>query len=178
MLTSLINLVDGFIDGTPLLLLLSLRYIWPSTLDVIFMDSAKARDPALATILEARPYTYHYWREFRHYLRRSLQRLRWLIPYKLAALIPFVGPFIIMALGSRQLARELLEPFFCRMDMDGRMRREWFRHRNAATFGFGVIAYILMQHNWSNLIVYIIAQAAIIELVSADKTLSRETKQN
>jgi hypothetical protein len=83
-----------------------------------------------------------------------------------------------LVLGSRQLARELLEPFFCRMNMDGRMRREWFRHRNAATFGFGVIAYILMQHNWTNLIVYIIAQAAIIELISTNETLSRKPKQN
>jgi len=212
--TMIIGAVDELIDGTPLLLVLSLRYVWPSTLDAIFMESAQARDPALATVLAARPYTYRYWQEFVHYLKRSMRRLRWLVAYKLAGLLPYIGPPLIMgisfyvtrqafgrrlaavyavltlmpggriyatklmelALGSRQLARELLEPYFCRMDMNSRMRRDWFRHRNAATFGFGMLAYILMQQSWTNLLVYIVAQAAIIELVSAHETLSRKPK--
>jgi len=211
--TTIIGAVDELIGGTPLLLVLSLRYVWPSTLDAIFMESAQARDPALAAVLAARPYVYRYWQEFVHYLKRSMRRLRWLVAYKLAGLLPYIGPLLIMgisfymtrqsfgrrlaavyavltlmpggriyaaklmelALGSRQLARELLEPYFCRMDMNSRMRREWFRHRNAATFGFGLLAYILMQQS-TNLLVYIVAQAAIIELVSARETLSRKPK--
>ncbi|KAI9594279.1 hypothetical protein BDF19DRAFT_445429 [Syncephalis fuscata] len=176
--TSLIDVVNEFIDGTPLLIVLSLRYVWPNILDTIFMDTA--------TILADRPYIYRYWQEFRHYLQRSVRRLRWLIAYRLATLLPYVGPIIVMGIsfymtrqsfgrrlaytGSRQLARELLEPYFCRMDMDGRMRREWFKRRNAATFGFG--------QTWTNLLVYIVAQAAIIELVSTQETLSRKPKNS
>jgi hypothetical protein len=213
-LTSLIGIVDGFIAGTPFLILLSLRYVWPAKLDQVFMDSVETRDRALSVVLAARPYTYRYWQEFRHYLTRSMGRLRWLVAMRLIMLIPWVGSLLLMGfsfymarrsfgrrlafvyaaltllpggrfyatklmeltLGSRQLVRELLEPFFCRMDMDARMRREWFRHRNAATFGFGVLAYILMQQSWTNLLVYIMAQAAIVELISTRQVLSYKPK--
>ncbi|RKP10835.1 hypothetical protein THASP1DRAFT_21499 [Thamnocephalis sphaerospora] len=214
-ITTIITTVQKWTHGAPLLLLLGLRYAFPTVLDRVFMSAVTVRDPALGTILAGRPYIYRYWEEFRHYLKRSWRRLRWLLAVRLAQLIPFVGPLVTfgvafymtrrgfgrklailnavlvllipngrayatmileLALGSRQLVRELLEPFFCRMDMDARMRREWFRHRNAASFGFGVLVYLIMLAPWTNLLVFLIAQSAVVELVATKAVLSKKDR--
>jgi hypothetical protein len=204
--------VQDWIEQVPLVMVLSLRYVFWKIPDSIFMSSLQRRNPPLYANLNRLPYQYHYLDEFKHSLKRTWKRLRWLLGLRIAQAIPYVGEVATFAatfmmtrysfgrklailnaiiilfvpngqalavllmntvLGSRQFVRELMDPFFCRIDMNAHMRREWFRQHNAATFGFGVLAYLAIQLPWTNLLVFLIAQSAIVELISTPKLESK-----
>ncbi|KAL0079839.1 hypothetical protein J3Q64DRAFT_1761472 [Phycomyces blakesleeanus] len=63
-------------------------------------------------------------------------------------------------IGMRSLTRELLEPYFARMNMSHSEKRKWFSGRKDILFGFSAIAYIIIRIPYVGFIGYGIAQAA------------------
>ncbi|CAO3627188.1 unnamed protein product [Mucor hiemalis] len=63
-------------------------------------------------------------------------------------------------IGMRSLMRELLAPYFIRMKMTHKEKRQWFSGRKDVLFGFSGIAYIIIRLPIVGIIGYGIAQAA------------------
>lgn len=70
-------------------------------------------------------------------------------------------------LGMRALMRELLEPYFVRMNMTHKEKRKWFSGRKDVLFGFSAIAYILIRIPVFGFIGYGVAQAAAAYMLTA-----------
>ncbi|KAI7864576.1 hypothetical protein BDF14DRAFT_1875877 [Spinellus fusiger] len=62
--------------------------------------------------------------------------------------------------GMRALMRELLEPYFTRMNMSHKEKRQWFSSRKDVLFGFSAIAYCITRLPYVGFMGYGIAQAA------------------
>lgn len=63
-------------------------------------------------------------------------------------------------IGMRALMRELLAPYFVRMRMSHKEKRQWFSGRKDVLFGFSAIAYLIIRIPFIGVIGYGIAQAA------------------
>ncbi|KAI7901244.1 uncharacterized protein BX663DRAFT_475722 [Cokeromyces recurvatus] len=63
-------------------------------------------------------------------------------------------------IGMRSLMRELLSPYFIRMQMSHKEKRRWFSGRKDRLFGFSAIAYIMIRLPMVGILGYGIAQAA------------------
>ncbi|KAI9021548.1 hypothetical protein CLU79DRAFT_703288 [Phycomyces nitens] len=63
-------------------------------------------------------------------------------------------------IGMRSLTRELLEPYFARMNMSHSEKQKWFSGRKDVLFGFSAIAYIIIRIPYVGFIGYGIAQSA------------------
>ncbi|KAI9476254.1 MAG: hypothetical protein EXX96DRAFT_507321 [Benjaminiella poitrasii] len=63
-------------------------------------------------------------------------------------------------IGMRSLMRELLAPYFVRMQMSHKEKRRWFSGRKDELFGFSAIAYIVIRLPIVGILGYGIAQAA------------------
>lgn len=63
-------------------------------------------------------------------------------------------------IGMRALMRELLEPYFVRLNMSHEEKRRWFSGRKDVLFGFSAIAYILIRLPVVGFVGYGVAQAA------------------
>ncbi|KAG0174699.1 hypothetical protein DFQ30_003169 [Apophysomyces sp. BC1015] len=63
-------------------------------------------------------------------------------------------------ISMRALMRELLEPYFVRMNMDHTEKRKWFSARKDILFGFSAVVYIMIRLPIIGFINYGIAQAA------------------
>ncbi|KAI8094361.1 hypothetical protein BDF21DRAFT_93065 [Thamnidium elegans] len=63
-------------------------------------------------------------------------------------------------IGMRSLMRELLAPYFIRMQMSHREKRGWFSGRKDVLFGFSAIAYIIIRLPIIGIVCYGIVQAA------------------
>ncbi|CAO3614538.1 unnamed protein product [Cunninghamella blakesleeana] len=64
-------------------------------------------------------------------------------------------------IGMRALVRELLEPYFTRMNMSHKEKLKWFSGRKDIIFGFSAIAYLIIRVPYFGLINYGIAQCAV-----------------
>ncbi|CAO3595331.1 unnamed protein product [Absidia cylindrospora] len=62
--------------------------------------------------------------------------------------------------GMRTLVRELLEPYFVRMNMSHSEKKRWFDGRKGILFGFSLIAYMLIRVPYLGFVGYGVAQAA------------------
>jgi uncharacterized protein involved in cysteine biosynthesis len=63
-------------------------------------------------------------------------------------------------LSSRALTRELLEPYFARIDFSDSQKREWFHEREAVLFGFGLAWYLIVRLPLLGPLAYGLAEAA------------------
>ncbi|KAI8089399.1 uncharacterized protein BX664DRAFT_332923 [Halteromyces radiatus] len=63
-------------------------------------------------------------------------------------------------IGMRTLMRELLDPYFVRMNMSHKEKRRWFSGRKDVLFGFSAIAYLLIRVPYFGFVGYGVAQAA------------------
>lgn len=68
--------------------------------------------------------------------------------------------------SSRRLMRELLEPYFARVQFTKAEKRNWFRSREGVLFGFGLGFYILVRVPLVGVLVYGIAEASTAYLIT------------
>ncbi|RHZ49347.1 hypothetical protein Glove_522g16 [Diversispora epigaea] len=199
----------------PFLGLLFIRYIYPETLDSLFIESLRNIDfvyiknhkeededelrPPYASALERYDYGFNHWQETKQYLIRTGNQLKKVIAVYFLSLLPFVGGFVypiasafalVNSLGyvpaiivgilmsitpgtksfaiifletlysSRALMRELLEPYFGRIQYDSETKRKWFREREGILFGFSIVFYPLIRLPLVGMLFYGVAQAA------------------
>ncbi|KAI8393946.1 uncharacterized protein BYT42DRAFT_609708 [Radiomyces spectabilis] len=69
-------------------------------------------------------------------------------------------------ISMRALMRELLEPYFARMNMTHSQKRQWCFARKDTLFGFSAIAYLLARIPIFGFLGYAIAQAAAAYMVT------------
>ncbi|KAJ4023896.1 hypothetical protein NW766_000121 [Fusarium irregulare] len=74
--------------------------------------------------------------------------------------------FLQSYFSSRTLMRELLEPYFARVHFTKEQKRNWFRSREGALFGFGLGFYILVRIPLVGVLVYGIAEASTAYLIT------------
>ncbi|CAG8461741.1 11387_t:CDS:2 [Acaulospora colombiana] len=73
---------------------------------------------------------------------------------------PFAMVFLETLLSSRALMRELLEPYFGRINFEDKEKRKWFREREGILFGFSIGFYPLVRLPLIGMLFYGVAQAA------------------
>ncbi|KAI9313490.1 hypothetical protein BX666DRAFT_1977011 [Dichotomocladium elegans] len=73
---------------------------------------------------------------------------------------PMTIRLIRALIGMRALMRELLEPYFVRMNMTHRQKLEWFSSRKDVLFGFSALAYLLTRIPIVGFLGFGVAQAA------------------
>ncbi|KAJ8063782.1 hypothetical protein OCU04_007643 [Sclerotinia nivalis] len=74
--------------------------------------------------------------------------------------------FLQTYFSSRSLMRELLEPYFARIDFTREQKKNWFHDREGLLFGFGVGFYILLRIPLLGVLVYGIAEASTAYLIT------------
>ncbi|KAF2972000.1 hypothetical protein GQX73_g1584 [Xylaria multiplex] len=74
--------------------------------------------------------------------------------------------FLQTYFASRSLMRELLEPYFARIQMTKEQKKNWFRSREGLLFGFGVGFYILLRVPLLGVLIYGIAEASTAYLIT------------
>lgn len=68
--------------------------------------------------------------------------------------------------ASRNLMRELLEPYFSRIHMTKEQKKLWFRSREGILFGFGIGFYFLLRVPLLGVLIYGIAEASTAYLIT------------
>lgn len=68
--------------------------------------------------------------------------------------------------SSRNLMRELLDPYFTRVQFSSEERRNWFRSREGVLFGFALGFYVLIRVPLFGVLMYGIAEASTAYLVT------------
>lgn len=83
-------------------------------------------------------------------------------------------------IGMRSLMRELLAPYFVRMQMTHKEKRAWFSGRKDILFGFSAIAYIIIRLPIIGIIGYGIVQAAAAYMLTVvtDPPSNNDTKKS
>ncbi|PGH04111.1 hypothetical protein AJ80_08573 [Polytolypa hystricis UAMH7299] len=74
--------------------------------------------------------------------------------------------FLQSYFASRSLMRELLQPYFLRLNFTPAQKRRWFHDRSGVLFGFALAFYILSRPQPFGVLVYGIAQASTAYLVT------------
>ncbi|KFY20520.1 hypothetical protein V493_07663, partial [Pseudogymnoascus sp. VKM F-4281 (FW-2241)] len=67
---------------------------------------------------------------------------------------------------SRSLTRELLEPYFSRIQFTAAQKKRWFHDRSGLLFGFGVGFYIFLRIPLLGVLIYGIAEASTAYLIT------------
>jgi len=67
---------------------------------------------------------------------------------------------------SRNLVRELMEPYFARIRFTAGEKRKWFRSREGILFGFGIGFYVLLRVPLFGVLIYGIAEASTAYLIT------------
>ncbi|KFY34004.1 hypothetical protein V494_07139 [Pseudogymnoascus sp. VKM F-4513 (FW-928)] len=67
---------------------------------------------------------------------------------------------------SRSLTRELLEPYFSRIQFTAAQKKKWFYDRSGLLFGFGVGFYIFLRIPLLGVLIYGIAEASTAYLIT------------
>jgi hypothetical protein len=83
-------------------------------------------------------------------------------------------------LGMRALMRELLEPYFSKMNMTHKEKKKWFSGRKDVLFGFSAIAYIMIRLPVIGILGYGIAQASaayMLTIVTAPPNIEKKKLQ-
>ncbi|KAK2612237.1 hypothetical protein QQS21_001813 [Conoideocrella luteorostrata] len=68
--------------------------------------------------------------------------------------------------ASRNLMRELLEPYFARVPFTKEEKRNWFRNREGVLFGFAIGFYLIMRVPLFGVLMYGIAEASTAYLIT------------
>ncbi|MCJ1351708.1 MAG: hypothetical protein MMC33_001692 [Icmadophila ericetorum] len=74
--------------------------------------------------------------------------------------------FLQSYFASRSLMRELLEPYFSRIQFTKEQKRRWFHDREGLLFGFGVGFYIFLKIPLLGVLIYGIAEASTAYLIT------------
>ncbi|KAI1771596.1 formamidase [Hypoxylon cercidicola] len=74
--------------------------------------------------------------------------------------------FLQTYFASRSLMRELLEPYFARIQFSKEQKRNWFRSREGLLFGFGIGFYTLLRVPLLGVLIYGIAEASTAYLIT------------
>lgn len=74
--------------------------------------------------------------------------------------------FLQSYFSSRSLMRELLEPYFSRIQFNKEQKRRWFRDREGLLFGFGVGFYIFLKIPLLGVLIYGVAEASTAYLIT------------
>ncbi|KAI1760903.1 formamidase [Hypoxylon sp. FL1150] len=74
--------------------------------------------------------------------------------------------FLQTYFASRSLMRELLEPYFARIQFSREQKRNWFRSREGLLFGFGIGFYTLLRVPLLGVLIYGIAEASTAYLIT------------
>lgn len=115
--------IINYVFNLPFLGLLFIRYIYPETLDSLFIESLRNIDSVYfqkhsnedestlrrpyASALERYDYTYDYWQEMIQYLKRTGNQLKKVIIVYLFSLIPFVGVLVYPIVSAYELVNSL-----------------------------------------------------------------------
>ncbi|OKL62238.1 hypothetical protein UA08_02347 [Talaromyces atroroseus] len=78
----------------------------------------------------------------------------------------YVVFFLHSYYASRSLMRELLEPYFCRIQFDKEQKKKWFIEREGVLFGFAFAFTIVLKTPFIGVLMYGIAQASTAYLVT------------
>ncbi|RKF63262.1 putative transmembrane protein [Erysiphe neolycopersici] len=78
----------------------------------------------------------------------------------------FLVVFLQSYFASRNLMRELLEPYFCRLRFTKAQKKNWFHDREGLLFGFGVGFYLLIRIPFLGVLIYGIAEASTAYLIT------------
>ncbi|KAI8353368.1 hypothetical protein BD560DRAFT_408374 [Blakeslea trispora] len=84
-------------------------------------------------------------------------------------------------IGMRSLMRELLAPYFVRMNMSHKEKLRWFSGRKDVLFGFSAIAYLMIRIPIVGVVAYGVAQAAsayMLTVVTEPPTLETTHQQS
>jgi hypothetical protein len=79
-------------------------------------------------------------------------------------------------LSTRALTRELLEPYFARITFTDAQKREWFKQREAALFGFGLAFYLAIRLPLLGPLAYGIATASAAFLITKVRSCISSSK--
>ncbi|KAJ9627112.1 hypothetical protein H2203_003573 [Taxawa tesnikishii (nom. ined.)] len=74
--------------------------------------------------------------------------------------------FLQSYFSSRSLMRELLEPYFSRIQYTPQQKRTWFRDREGVLFGFGVGFFVFLKIPLLGVLIYGIAEASTAYLIT------------
>lgn len=74
--------------------------------------------------------------------------------------------FLQTYFSSRSLMRELLVPYFARIQFTQHEKKHWFRSREGVLFGFGLGFYFLVRVPLLGVLIYGIAEASTAYLVT------------
>ncbi|KIW03149.1 uncharacterized protein PV09_05792 [Verruconis gallopava] len=74
--------------------------------------------------------------------------------------------FLQTYFSSRSLMRELLEPYFSRIQYTKEQKRKWFKEREGVLFGFGVGFFVLLKIPLVGVLIYGIAEASTAYLIT------------
>lgn len=78
----------------------------------------------------------------------------------------FLIIFLQTYYSSRNLMRELLEPYFSRVHFTSEEKKNWFRNREGVLFGFALGFYMLMKVPLMGVLIYGIAEASTAYLIT------------
>ncbi|KAI6245058.1 hypothetical protein HI914_06880 [Erysiphe necator] len=78
----------------------------------------------------------------------------------------FLVIFLQSYFASRNLMRELLEPYFCRIRFTKTQKKNWFHDREGLLFGFGIGFYLLIRIPFLGVLIYGIAEASAAYLIT------------
>lgn len=74
--------------------------------------------------------------------------------------------FLQTYFASRSLMRELLEPYFARVQFTKDQKKRWFRSREGVLFGFSLGFYLLIKVPFLGVLIYGIAEASTAYLLT------------
>ncbi|RDA91627.1 hypothetical protein CP533_0297 [Ophiocordyceps camponoti-saundersi (nom. inval.)] len=78
----------------------------------------------------------------------------------------YIIVFLQTYFSTRTFTRELLEPYFSRVQFSQTEKRNWFRSREGVLFGFGFGFYILLKIPLVGVLIYGIAEASTAYLIT------------
>ncbi|CAL5866289.1 uncharacterized protein PFLUO_LOCUS496 [Penicillium psychrofluorescens] len=78
----------------------------------------------------------------------------------------FIVMFLHTYFASRSLMRELLEPYFSRIQFTSQQKRRWFRDREGVLFGFAFAFTVVMRTPFIGVLMYGVAQASTAYLIT------------
>ncbi|ORZ05757.1 hypothetical protein BCR42DRAFT_427694 [Absidia repens] len=205
-LTTIHRTIIDIISYVPVLALLFMRYVYPKPLDDLFMetlqyidqlnsnsnnnrqggDDAGSPHPTYAGAMAKRSYRKEYWPNMKSYMRRTWTKMLFGLVIFLLSFLPRVGQFVIPAAGayatfrslskSQGIVRELLEPYFVRMNMSHSEKKRWFDGRKGILFGFSLIAYMLIRVPYLGFAAaaYILTTVVSVDEINHSLSASRE----
>lgn len=78
----------------------------------------------------------------------------------------YLVKFLQTYFSSRTMMRELLQPYFSRVQYGSEQKRKWFRDREGVLFGFGVVFFTIIKIPLIGVLVYGIAEASTAFLIT------------